>query len=46
MYIKYMLMPLFFRSLLMDRYDICNNRQKQILDRIYEYLGFNEIVSF
>ena len=30
----------------MDRYNLCNSRQKKILDRIYEYLGFNEIVSF
>lgn len=30
----------------MDRYDLCNNRQKKILDKIYEYLGFNEIISF
>lgn len=30
----------------MDRYNICNSRQKSILDKIYEYLGFNEIVSF
>ena len=30
----------------MDRYLLCDSRQKKILDRIYEYLGFNEILSF
>lgn len=30
----------------MDRYNLCNTQQKKILDRIYEYLGFNEVVSF
>ena len=30
----------------MDRYTLCSNAQRKILDRIYEYLGFNEIISF
>ena len=30
----------------MERYNKCNALQKQILDKLYEYLGFNEIVSF
>lgn len=37
---------IFILEFSMDRYNLLNSRQKQILDRVYEYLGFNEIVSF
>lgn len=30
----------------MERYEACTSLQKEILDRLYEYLGFNEITSF
>lgn len=30
----------------MERYNKCNSVEKKALDRLYEYLGFNEIVSF
>jgi len=30
----------------MERYNKCDTMQKKILDVLYEYLGFNEIVSF
>lgn len=30
----------------MERYNICSKSEKKALDRMYEYFGFNEIVSF
>ena len=33
-------------SISMERYNNCSSAQKEILNRLYEYLGFNEIVSF
>lgn len=30
----------------MERYNSCTSVEKHCLDRLYEYLGFNEIVSF
>jgi len=30
----------------MERYKLCNALQKEILDKLYEYLGFNEVASF
>jgi hypothetical protein len=30
----------------MERYNLCNAYEKKALDSIYEYLGFNEVVSF
>jgi hypothetical protein len=39
-------MLLFYVGVIMDRYLLCDSRQQKILDRIYEYLGFNEILSF
>lgn len=30
----------------MERYDKCSDYQKQVLTRLYEYLGFNEIISY
>ena len=30
----------------MERYKKCTQLQKQILDRLYNYLGFNEVATF
>ena len=30
----------------MERYELCTELQKKILDRLYVYLGFNEVTSF
>jgi hypothetical protein len=30
----------------MERYNLCKQYEKEALDRLYEYLGFNEIISF
>lgn len=30
----------------MERYNQCKQYEKKALDRLYEYLGFNEIISF
>ena len=30
----------------MERYDKCSDYQKQVLNRLYEYLGFNEVISY
>lgn len=31
---------------MIDRYNLCDQQQKEILDRLYWYLGFNEIIPF
>ena len=30
----------------MERYDMCDKEQKEILDKIFWYLGFNEVTTF
>lgn len=30
----------------MDRYEACTQKQKEVLDKIFWYLGFNEATSF
>jgi hypothetical protein len=45
MYIYYA-QPLVYIGAFMDRYNLCTPLQKQIIDRIYQYLGFNEVASF
>ena len=30
----------------MDRYEMLSQRQRSILDKIYWYLGFNELITF
>ena len=30
----------------MERYNKCNSAQKEILNKMYEYFGFNEVASF
>ena len=35
-----------YTEVVMERYNKCNSVEKKALDRLYEYLGFNEIVSF
>ena len=36
----------YFTGDYMERYSICSLAQKEILDKLFEYLGFNEVTSF
>lgn len=37
---------LFYGGIAMERYELCTDRQKEILNVLYNYLGFNEVATF
>jgi len=36
----------YYMEISMDRYNLCDQHQKEILDKLFWYLGFNEATSF